>query len=76
MPVFEIPHVTWYRSSLCSGGDCVEIAAVDDTGAGSEEGKDTVFLMRNSREPAGQILRLTSEEWAGFIAHIKGGTGL
>ncbi len=73
MSVFENIYVTWRRSSLCDGGGCVEVAVADDTSTDNGEGGDAVFLMRNSRDPAGQILRLTSEEWAGFIAYIKEG---
>jgi len=74
MSVFEIPHITWHRSSLCSGGDCVEVAVADNTSTDISGG--SVFLMRNSKDPAGRILRFTSEEWAGFIAYIKEGAGL
>jgi Domain of unknown function (DUF397) len=70
MPAFEMLHVTWRKSSLCSGGDCVEVAVTDNTGTGH------VFLMRNSKDPAGEILQLTSEEWEGFISYIKDGPGL
>jgi len=76
MSAFGNPHVSWRRSSLCDGGGCVEVAVVDDASIDNKEGSDAVFLMRNSRDTAGQILRLTSEEWAQFIAHIKEGTGL
>jgi hypothetical protein len=76
MSLFEISHVTWQRSSLCSGGDCVEVAVADNTNTDDEEGDNAIYLMRNSKEPTGRILRLTSEEWAGFIAYIKEGAGL
>jgi hypothetical protein len=76
MPAFQNPHITWRKSSLCDGGGCVEVAVVEDTSTDNAQGDDMKFLMRNSREPAGQILRLTSEEWTGFISYIKGGTGL
>jgi len=71
MSAFENPHVTWRRSSLCDAGGCVEVAVANDTSADGEEEGDVVFLMRNSNDPAGQVLEFTSEEWAGFIAHIK-----
>lgn len=69
----EISQLAWYKSSLCSGGDCVEVAVTDDSSANREAGMDTIFLMRSSKDPSGQILRLTSEEWAGFLADIKKG---
>lgn len=58
---------------MCSGGDCVEVAMIDDTSTGSGEGGDATFLMRNSRDPAGRILRFTPEEWVGLISYIKKG---
>lgn len=69
----EISPLAWYKSSLCSGGDCVEVAVTDDSSANRGAGMDTIFLMRSSKDPSGQILRLTSEEWAGFLADIKKG---
>ena len=76
MSAFENPHASWHRSSLCDGGGCVEVAVADGARTDSEKGSDPVYLMRNSTDPAGQILRFTSEQWAQFIAHIKEGTGL
>jgi hypothetical protein len=67
--------VTWRKSSLCDGGGCVEVATVD-TGAGAEEEGDVIFLMRNSKDPQGQVLQFTSEEWANFVASTKEGSGL
>jgi Domain of unknown function (DUF397) len=69
--VFEIPRVMWHRSSLCSGGDCVEVAVADEPSADYEGRSDTTFLMRSSKDPSGQILRLTPQEWEGLIAYIK-----
>jgi hypothetical protein len=73
MSTFEVSHVTWRRSSLCSGGDCVEVAAAHYAGTDQNETSPTVFLMRNSRDPEGQVLRLTSGEWEGLVAYIKQG---
>ena len=52
------------------------MAVADDTDTGNVEGGDEVFLMRNSKDSRGQILRFTSEEWEKFITHIKEGAGL
>jgi len=32
--------------------------------------------MRNSKDPQGQVLQFTSEEWANFVASTKEGSGL
>lgn len=74
MPVSKTPDVNWYRSGLCSGGDCVEVAVIDDTSAEDTEAGNPVFLMRNSTDPE-RVLRLTAEEWSGFISFIKSTTG-
>lgn len=71
MPEFENLHVAWRKSSLCNGGGCVEVAVAVDTSTDNEEGGDEVFLMRSSRDPGGQTLRFTSEEWEKFIIHLK-----
>jgi hypothetical protein len=76
MSVLENFCVTWRKSSLCDGGGCVEVAATVDTGAGGKEEGDVIFLMRNSKDPQGQVLRFTSEEWANFITRTKEGPGL
>ncbi len=76
MSAFENRHGTWRKSTLCDGGGCVEVAVAVDTSANDEEGGDAVFLMRNSKDPGGQILRFTSEEWAKFIAYTKEGSSL
>jgi hypothetical protein len=75
MSVFDAPKIMWYRSTLCSGGDCVEVAVVEDTTTDTEDSGAAVFLMRNSTNPE-EILRLTSIEWAAFITDIKEGTDL
>lgn len=76
MSTFEDSCITWRKSSLCDGGGCVEVAVADDTDTCNVEGGDEVFLMRNSKDSRGQILRFTSEEWEKFITHIKEGAGL
>lgn len=73
---FENPSFTWRKSSLCNGGGCVEVAVIADTSTDSEEGGDEVFLMRSSRDPEGQTLRFTSEQWEEFVARIKEEAGL
>ncbi len=52
-----------YRiSSFCSGGDCVEVGMRNDGVVSVRDTKD------RSRE-----LTFASEEWAEFVAGIKGG---
>jgi hypothetical protein len=52
-----------YRtSSFCSGGDCVEVGMRNDGVVAVRDTKD------RSRE-----LTFSSQEWAAFVAGIKGG---
>lgn len=74
--MLETFGATWRKSSLCDGGGCVEVAATVDTGADGREEGGAVFLMRNSKDPHGQVLRFTSEEWGNFVASTKEGSGL
>jgi hypothetical protein len=76
MSMLENSSVGWRKSSLCDGGGCVEVAATVNTGAGGKEEGNIIFLMRNSKDPQGQVLRFTSEEWAYFVARTKEGCGL
>jgi Domain of unknown function (DUF397) len=69
-------EIAWRKSSLCDGGGCVEVAATGGTGAGGKEEGGVIFLMRNSKDPKGPVLRFTSEEWADFVASTKEGSGL
>jgi hypothetical protein len=52
----------WVKSSLSfSNGNCVEVAALPGGSVG----------IRNSRDPAGAILRFTQGEWRAFLAGAR-----
>jgi hypothetical protein len=55
----------WHKSSYSngSGGNCVEVADLDGGGR----------AVRDSKDRSGPVLRLTAEEWAAFIAGVRGG---
>lgn len=76
MSEFENPYSAWRKSSLCNGGGCVEVAMVVDISTDSAEGGDEVFLMRSSRDPEGQTLRFTPEQWEEFVVRVKEEAGL
>lgn len=48
-------NIRWTRSTYCSGGQCVEVAAVDGR-----------IWIRDSKNPAQDPIRLTREQWAAF----------
>ena len=54
----------WIKSSLSyANGNCVEVATLP----GGEIG------VRNSREPAGPVLRFTPDEWHAFLGGVRNG---
>lgn len=59
----EFPGVAWQKSSYSGNqGNCVEI--------GEFEGG---YVIRNSRQPQGQVLRFTPAEMAAFVDGVKDG---
>ena len=54
----------WFRSSFCGSGgsDCVEVALLGDGVA-----------MRDSKDPAGGVLRFTPAQWLAFVAGARTG---
>jgi hypothetical protein len=65
MSSFEAGSTTqssWRRASLCTGGECIEVAQRDDA-----------IILRDSTRPYGAVLSCASEEWRSFISDIKAG---
>lgn len=52
----------WRRGARCNNGACVEVARVDDD-----------YLIRDSKDPDGGILRFSAQEWAAFEAAVQAG---
>jgi Domain of unknown function (DUF397) len=54
----------WFKSSLSfSNGNCVEVANLNDGQIG----------VRDSKNPAGAVLRFTRDEWHAFIGGVRSG---
>jgi hypothetical protein len=54
----------WMKSSLSfSNGNCVEVAGLP----GGEIG------VRDSKDPAGSVLRFTPDEWHAFLGGVRNG---
>ncbi|WP_440097940.1 DUF397 domain-containing protein [Streptosporangium sp. H16] len=62
---FDLSEAIWKKSSLSggSGGNCVEVA-------GNLPG---AVAVRDSKDPAGPALVLTSGEWRSFLTVVKSG---
>lgn len=57
-------ELEWIKSvvSGSQGGNCVEVAFANDE-----------VLVRDSKNPAGPVLRFNSAEWAAFVAGARDG---
>ncbi|GGU39126.1 DUF397 domain-containing protein [Streptomyces daghestanicus] len=73
--------LTWFKSSYSGseGGDCVELAYTwrkstysSDEGGNCVEvaAAPTVIHVRDSKNPAGPILSVSTSAWAGFLSLI------
>ncbi|MEV5828841.1 DUF397 domain-containing protein [Spirillospora sp. NPDC052242] len=51
---------SWRKSSRSGSGDCVEVAGLDGR-----------CLVRDSKDPNGPVLALTSDDWRAFTRAIK-----
>jgi hypothetical protein len=56
--------LNWVKSSLSlANGNCVEVASLPDGGV----------AVRNSRHPAGPVLRFAADEWSAFVGNAQAG---
>lgn len=54
--------IQWLRSSRCDTGSCLEAAHIDG-----------MIAIRDSKVVDGPVLTFTPEEWAAFVAGVRGG---
>ena len=52
----------WHKSSFSGANGCVEVAVVEGGAA-----------VRDSKDPAGPVLRFTAPEWEAFLAGVRAG---
>ena len=55
-------HLTWHKSSYSSdqGGNCIEVATIEKHRA-----------IRDSKEPAGPVLGITTAQWSAFTTAVQ-----
>jgi Domain of unknown function (DUF397) len=59
----DVDSLAWFKSSYSAGnGNCVEVAF-----AGS------AVALRDSKDPAGPVLRFSPNTWRGFVASVRAG---
>lgn len=55
------PEPAWRKASFCAGGECAEIARLDDA-----------VVLRNSTKPR-RVVRYSAEEWQALVRGIRAG---
>lgn len=56
--------IRWVRSSRCGGsGSCLEAA----------RGPDGAVWVRDGKDPGGEMLVLTRDQWRGFVSGVAAG---
>ncbi|WP_280204261.1 DUF397 domain-containing protein [Nocardia farcinica] len=60
----DLSGAHWFKSTFSQGGgECVEIAHLDNGGVG----------VRDSKNPSGPVLTFTLAEWDAFLAGVRDG---
>ncbi len=62
MIAIDRDKLSWRKSTRSGDGNCVQVAVVDG-----------IVLMRNSRNPDGELLAYTPSEWHAFLDGAKRG---
>ena len=56
-------QVAWRTASLCTSGECVQVAQ-----------RDGLIILRDSTRPDGTTIRVADEGWRSFVRSIKAGS--
>jgi hypothetical protein len=66
-------RVQWRKSSYSNnGGSCVQIGVSDDTSVVAHKANsETLYLVRDSKNPDGRVLAFTPAEWGAFLVGLK-----
>ncbi len=55
----ERSDITWQKSTASGGGNCVQVAFIDES-----------VLVRDAKNPSGPMLSFSSSEWAAFVTGV------
>jgi len=70
----DLSRVIWRKSRWsANAANCVEVAVLCDKS--NNNGQDKIWLVRDSKDPSGPVLRFRSNSWAAFIASAKSDSG-
>jgi Domain of unknown function (DUF397) len=57
---FEGSHITWRKSTASNSGGCVEVGVVDGS-----------VLIRDSVNPHGPVIRVSTVAWSAFLTSAR-----
>ncbi|WP_405089047.1 DUF397 domain-containing protein [Microbispora sp. NBC_01389] len=73
----DLSEARWRKSRFSgnNGGNCVEVARLDNVTDGPEHkpGHDRLIAVRDSKDPEGPALLFTPAEWAAFLDGVRAG---
>lgn len=70
----DLSRVEWRKSSFSgTENNCVEVAVVDAIVSVHRAGGERLYVLRDSKDPAGAKLYFTPSEFRAFIAGAKCG---
>ncbi|WP_433256178.1 DUF397 domain-containing protein [Streptosporangium sp. CA-135522] len=69
----DLNELKWHKSSLSgnNGGDCVEIARLENAAQRPAHKQDATLALRDSKNPAGPVLFFNDSEWVAFLDGVK-----
>ncbi|GAA4223425.1 hypothetical protein FHR32_001267 [Streptosporangium album] len=69
----DLNDLAWRKSSLSgsNGGDCVEVASLENASYRPVHKQDATHAVRDSKDPSGPILYFDLVEWKAFINRVK-----
>jgi hypothetical protein len=69
-----IEVAVWRKSSHSNyQGSCVEVGAVPGGATASRSDDGLMFVLRDSKDPAGPVLAFSPAEWAAFTDSVRDG---